>query len=216
MKEGKTHQKRKVPCVWNLTLYKQCDLRIPTWPSAPRCFCNRSRLSQQEPDPARFISGEETRCIPSNNGTLFKHPRRAEQPITRPPAGAPCDAPALRCASFLRIHTFCQSHWMCLCNRVMLFIWSHDVYCSVHPGEGSSSVALLKGSSPFPPPCGDIFSIFWEFSLIWCEVKGQGCRMCTDQGGKFTIFLGGNFCPYWLAIQGLLKRNWGHFLKLVK
>jgi len=24
------------------------------------------------------------------------------------------------------------------------------------------------------------FPIFWEFFLIRCEVKGQGCRMCTD------------------------------------
>jgi len=27
--------------------------------------------------------------------------------------------------------------------------WSHDIYSSVHPGERSSSVALLKGSSLF-------------------------------------------------------------------
>jgi len=27
--------------------------------------------------------------------------------------------------------------------------WSHDIYSSVHPGEGSSSVALLKVSSLF-------------------------------------------------------------------
>jgi len=31
--------------------------------------------------------------------------------------------------------------------------WSHDIYCSVHPGEGSSSVALLKGClRVFPDP----------------------------------------------------------------
>jgi len=32
--------------------------------------------------------------------------------------------------------------------------WSHDVHPSVHPGEGSSSLALLKGSSPFLPVNG--------------------------------------------------------------
>jgi len=47
---------------------------------------------------------------------------------------------------------------MCLCNCVTLFIWSHDVYSSVHPGEGSSSVALLKGASLFSP-CERVFSI---------------------------------------------------------
>jgi len=49
----------------------------------------------------------------------------------------------------------------------------------VHPGEGSSSVALLKGSSLFSP-CESFFSISCEIFLIRWEVKGQGCRMCTD------------------------------------
>jgi len=40
----------------------------------------------------------------------------------------------------------------------------------VHPGEGSSSVALLKVSSPFSP-----WRVVWEFFLIRCEVLGQGC-----------------------------------------
>lgn len=31
---------------------KHCDLYSPTWSSTPMCFCNRRRLSQQEPDPA--------------------------------------------------------------------------------------------------------------------------------------------------------------------
>jgi len=35
----------------------------------------------------------------------------------------------------------------------------------VHPGEGSSSVALLKVSSLFFPT-ERVFSIFWEFFLI--------------------------------------------------
>jgi len=70
---------------------------------------------------------------------------------------------------------------------------------SAHPGEGSSSVAVLKVSSPYFP-CESFFSISWEFLLIWCEVKGQGCRMCTDckaLWGKFVI------CDV-----GLYKINW--------
>jgi len=34
------------------------------------------------------------------------------------------------------------------------------------------------------------FPIFWEFFLLRCEVKGRGCRMCTDckaLWGKFVI-----------------------------
>jgi len=57
-----------------------------------------------------------------------------------------------------------------LCNDSF---WSHDIYCSVHPGEGTSSVALLKGSDMFPPE--RVFSISWELFQIRCEVKGQGC-----------------------------------------
>jgi len=58
-------------------------------------------------------------------------------------------------------------------------------FSSVHPGEGSSSVALLKVSSLFSPE--RVFSISWEFFLIRCEVKGQGCHMCTDCKGKCVI-----------------------------
>jgi len=44
---------------------------------------------------------------------------------------------------------------------------------SVHPGEGSSSVALLKVSSLFFP--SEFFFYFWGiFFLNRCEVKGQG------------------------------------------
>jgi len=41
----------------------------------------------------------------------------------------------------------------------------------------------------FVPP-ERFFYIFWEFFLIRCKVKGQGCRMCTDckaLWGKFVI-----------------------------
>jgi len=55
--------------------------------------------------------------------------------------------------------------------RINIF-WSHDIYCSVHPGEGSSSVALLKGSSLFPPE--GLFGSF-SWSDVRSKVKGQGC-----------------------------------------
>jgi len=44
----------------------------------------------------------------------------------------------------------------------------------VHPGEGSSSVALLKVSSLFSHE-----RVVWEFFLIRCEVLGQGC-LCVQ------------------------------------
>jgi len=44
----------------------------------------------------------------------------------------------------------------------------------VHPGERSSSILHL-----FSPWNWFFSSISWEFLLIRCEVKGQGCGMCT-------------------------------------
>jgi len=56
----------------------------------------------------------------------------------------------------------------------------HMTYiASVHPGEGSSSVALLKVSSLFFSVKG-FFLFSWEFFLIRCEVLGQECHTCTD------------------------------------
>jgi len=40
--------------------------------------------------------------------------------------------------------------------------------------ERDPPLALLKGSSPFSP-----WRVIWEFFLIWCEVKGQGC-LCVQ------------------------------------
>jgi len=68
--------------------------------------------------------------------------------------------------------------FMWLCNPSF---WSHDIYCSVHPGEGSSSVAPLKVSSLFYPAKKKILLVFGELFLIGCEVKGQGCRTCADR-----------------------------------
>jgi len=75
------------------------------------------------------------------------------------------------------IHTLGHIHWMC-CNSVTLFIRSHDIYCSVHPGERSSSVALLKGSSLFSPEKVFLFLGSWS----WSDVKGQRSgRSCVDR-----------------------------------
>jgi len=49
---------------------------------------------------------------------------------------------------------------------------------SVHPGEGSSSVALLKGSSLFS--LWKVFLLFLGTSSWSDEVKGQGCRVCVQ------------------------------------
>jgi len=66
----------------------------------------------------------------------------------------------------------------CLCNSA---IWSHDIYSTCPSWRG-----ILLCCSPegfFPPqvlpffPLETDFSISWEFFLIRCEVKGQGC--CT-------------------------------------
>jgi len=59
-----------------------------------------------------------------------------------------------------------------LCFNLCIMIPSvHITYITpVHPGEWSSSVALLKVSSLFSP-----WRVVWKFFLIRCEVLGQGC-----------------------------------------
>jgi len=101
----------------------------------------------------------------------------------------PADAPPLYLLLFTRIvevwigvyayyalFIFSVIFIECLCISVTLFIWSHDLYSSVHPGEGSSSVPLLKGSSFF---FLFLFSVSLELFLIRCEVKGQEC-LCVQ------------------------------------
>jgi len=68
----------------------------------------------------------------------------------------------------------------------LLFIWSHDIYCSsghmtsiVHlffcpSWRGILLCSLLKGSYQ------KLFSVLKELFLMQCEVKGQGCGMSTD------------------------------------
>jgi len=49
----------------------------------------------------------------------------------------------------LIIHNFCHIHCTCLCNFVMIHSGHMTSIAPVHPGEGSSSVALLNVSSLF-------------------------------------------------------------------
>jgi len=75
------------------------------------------------------------------------------------------------CSLLLTKHSSGLEVTHCIGSPLML---TYDIYCSVHPGEGSSSLALLKGSSLFSPE--RVFSISCESFLIRCEVKGQGCQ----------------------------------------
>jgi len=63
---------------------------------------------------------------------------------------------------------------------------SEHIYGSLHPGEESSSVALLKVSSLFSL-WKVFFQFFEEFFLIRYEVEGQGCRICTDCKAQVVI-----------------------------
>jgi len=50
------------------------------------------------------------------------------------------------------------------------------------------------------------FSISWEFFLIRCEFKGQGCRLCTDckaVWGKFVISDNGRHKIKWIELNEL-------------
>jgi len=71
------------------------------------------------------------------------------------------------------IHSLCHTRWMCWCN----------------------SVTRHSGHMTF-------FSCFFgEFFLIRCEVKGQGCRMCTDckaLWGGFVICDIGRYKINWI------------------
>jgi len=85
------------------------------------------------------------------------------------------------------IHTR-HTHWMCY-NSVMI---PSGHMTSIH-------LSILERDPPLLLswrflPCASIFSYFWEFFLIRCEVKGQGCKALW---GKFVI------CDI-----GLHKINW--------
>jgi len=60
--------------------------------------------------------------------------------------------------------------WVPLAQRP--HVWSHDIRPSVHPGEGSSSVALLKGSSLiFFPPVKGFFLLFLGSFFLRSKVR---------------------------------------------
>jgi len=72
-------------------------------------------------------------------------------------------------------------HWMC-CNSVIIPSLHMSSIASVHPEEGSSSVALLKVYSLFFP-VKVFFSVSWEFFLIRCEDRDVLCTDCLALWG---------------------------------
>jgi len=81
--------------------------------------------------------------------------------------------------AYYQLFILCHTHWMCLCNSVML-----------HSGHMTSILlSILERDPPlllswrFLPffPCKRFFSYFLGVvpDPLW-KVKGQGCRMCTD------------------------------------
>jgi len=58
-----------------------------------------------------------------------------------------------------------------------LINWSHDIYFSVHPGEGSSSVALQNGSSLFSPLKG-FFYFLGVF--VGSDVRSKVRDLCVQ------------------------------------
>jgi len=84
--------------------------------------------------------------------------------------------------------------FMCLCNSVMLL-----------SGHMTPILLILLCCSPegffacFP--LWKFVKIFLgSFFLIGCEVKGQGCRMCTDCKARWGTFI--------ICEIGLYKMNW--------
>jgi len=67
------------------------------------------------------------------------------------------------------IHTLCHTHWMCY-NSVLIPSLHMPSFASVHPGEESSSVALLKVSSLF-----SLWKSFFYFfgSFSWSDVRSK-------------------------------------------
>jgi len=77
------------------------------------------------------------------------------------------------------IHTLCYVHWMC-CNSVMIPSLHMTSLASVHPGEGSSSVALLNISSLFSLWKG-FFYFLGVFPDLMCGPwTGMSCRVCVQ------------------------------------
>jgi len=58
---------------------------------------------------------------------------------------------------------------------------NYYLYCQFRTTEYAENFHIWEASPEgfFPFfPMNVFFSISWEFFLIWCEVLGQGCRMC--------------------------------------
>jgi len=81
------------------------------------------------------------------------------------------------------IYTLCHTHVMCY-NSVLVK-W-HLLFCP--SWRGILLCCSSEGFLPFFPMKG-FFSISLEVFLIQCEVKGQGCRMCTDCKALCGIFV---------------------------
>jgi len=106
--------------------------------------------------------------------------------------------------AYSEIFIHCHTHWMFLCNSVMIPSGHMTSMSSIHPGEGSSSVALLKGSSLFSP--WKLFSIVGSFS--WSDVRSwdvwRTWTDCKALWGKFVI-LG---CTKWTELNWMRRMNW--------
>jgi len=106
------------------------------------------------------------------------------------------------------IHTLCHIYWMCLCNAFHLVTW-HLFFCPSWRGI-LLCCSAEDFSTCFTPE--RFFSISWEFFLIRCEVKGQGCRMRADYKtlwGKFIICDIGLYKINWIESTGRCWRDVG-------
>jgi len=116
-----------------------------------------------------------------------------------PPNRGPCLLPTF--------HTLCQTHWMCISAMIPS---GHMTSIVLSILERDPPLLLSWRFLPFFP-CEKVFSIFWELFPVQCEVKGQGCGMCTDCKALWGTFV--------ICENGLytIKRNWiessQHFCK---
>jgi len=88
--------------------------------------------------------------------------------------------------------------------QAFLLVTWHILDLSIR-GERSSSVLSWR-FLPFFFTVKRASSIFWDFFLIRCEVKGQGCCMCPDckaLWGKFVICDIGLYKINWIELKHL-------------
>jgi len=110
---------------------------------------------------------------------------------------------------FTTNYSYTHIHWMCLCNPVMI------------PSGHMTSILLsiLERDPPLLlswrfyftfPPWKDFFYYLGVFSLIRCDVKGQGCRTCTDckaLWGEFIICDVGRYQINWIEFKCLRSED---------